>query len=345
MRIGIIGAGNIAAAHVRAMRELDGVEAAGVYDPDRARAEALVLGTPATAFDSPEELHAAVDGVIIASPNRSHFDHACAALAHGRHVLCEKPMAVTPRQTAEMAERAEASGLVCAVGFNYRYLPVAQELRRRIAAGDFGRILHADLAFKRGSALTRKSYTWRDGGEELATSGALGDLGVHLIDLLEFLFGHPLDPDASLVKLRTNVPAKEGRTVHVDDHAFVGGRLHDGAYVTLTASKSALPDDLGLSLRIIGERQEATYRSATGPVLWLRSGVEWTEVKLLGGNRLPDPAGEVDGWSDTFVHQLEEWADAMAGVRRPRSLAGFPDGHRAQTALDRLLAEGRPPAA
>ncbi|MFF3500223.1 Gfo/Idh/MocA family protein [Streptomyces sp. NPDC003247] len=340
MRVGIIGAGGIGRTHAHAVLVGEGTTLAGLYDVDEARAASVADDLGVHAFTSLDAFYEAVDAVVVASPNRTHAAYACEAVDRGRHVLCEKPMAVSLEETAAMRDRAAGAAVVCCVGFNYRYLGVVREIRRQLDDGVLGRVLHVDLAFRRGSALTRKTFTWRDDAGERFTSGALGDLGVHLIDLLHHLFDAPVDTTGCQVGLRTKVAAKEGRRVRVDDHAFVSGRLAGGPHFTLTASKSATPDDVGFRVRVTGSRGELLYRSTDGPVLHVRTGVEWEPVKVLGASRLDDPPGEIPGWADSFVAQLHDWTATVAGAERLGALADFDDGHRAQQVLDELLRKG-----
>lgn len=340
MRIGLIGAGSIGRVHARAVRSEMGSALAGVYDvnPDKARSLADELGVPT--FSSLRDFYEASTGVIIASPNRTHAAYACEAMALGRHVLCEKPMAVSMSQADDMRQRAAASSGVHCVGFNYRYLKVFRDVRRRISGGEIGRVLHVDVSFKRSSALTRRAFTWRDDSEEGATSGALGDLGVHLIDMLHFLFGSLIDPGSCQVGLQTKVATKEGREVKVDDHSFVSGRLTGGPSFTLTASKSSVAEETGLTLAVTGSAGDLAYTSRDGQILNRRVGVAWEPVKLFASSRLEDPSGEVTGWADSFLHQLHDWISAVTTRRRPGELAGFEDGYRAQQVLIELLRAG-----
>ncbi|MEV8225541.1 Gfo/Idh/MocA family oxidoreductase [Streptomyces sp. NPDC079167] len=341
MRVGIMGAGGIGRTHAQAVLAVEGATLAGFYDVDGPRAAVVADGLGVPAFTSPDAFYEAVDAVVVASPNRTHASYACEAVDRGCHVLCEKPMAVSVEETLAMRERAAGAPVVCCVGFNYRCLGVVREIRRQIDEGVLGRVLHVDLAFRRGSALTRKTFTWRDNAAERFTSGALGDLGVHLIDLLHHLFGSEVDTGSCEAGLRTKVAAKEGRKVCVDDHAFVSGRLTGGPHFTLTASKSSLPEDVGFRVSATGTRGELRYNSQDGPVLDVRTGVEWEPVKILGTPGLEDPPGEIHGWADSFVTQLHHWTAAVAGLGRAQALAGFDDGHRAQRVLDELLRKGK----
>ncbi|MFE2531599.1 Gfo/Idh/MocA family protein [Streptomyces sp. NPDC059371] len=340
MRVGIIGAGGIGHMHARAVAASDTASLAGVFDVDPAKARALAHASGTTTFASPGDLYAAADGVVIASPNRTHAGYAHEAIASGLSVLCEKPMAISLAQAVGMRTLATDAPGICAMGFNYRHLHVIREARRHIDEGTLGRILHVDVAFKRASALTRKHFTWRDSAEERLTSGALGDLGVHLIDLLHFLFQRAVDPAACQVALRTKVAHKGSRAVEVDDHTFVSGRLRTGPSFTLTASKASQPHETGLTLALTGTRGELTHDSKDGPVLQLRTGVDWEQIKLLGTSRLEDPPGEVTGWADSFLDQLHEWTRAANAAPGPRTLADFEDGHRAQQVLQELLRIG-----
>uniref|UniRef100_A0AAU3GRI8 Gfo/Idh/MocA family oxidoreductase n=1 Tax=Streptomyces sp. NBC_01401 TaxID=2903854 RepID=A0AAU3GRI8_9ACTN len=341
MRVGIIGAGGIGRTHAQAVLAAGGgAGLAGFYDVDASRAALVAGGLGVPAFTCVDAFYEAVDAVVVASPNRTHASYVCEAVDRGRHVLCEKPMAVSVDETLAMRDRAAGAPVVCCVGFNYRCLGVVREIRRQIDEGVLGRVLHVDLAFRRGSALTRKTFTWRDNAAERFTSGALGDLGVHLIDLLHHLFDSEVDTGFCQAGLRTKVAAKEGRTVCVDDHAFVSGRLTGGPHFTLTASKSATPEDIGFRVAVTGTRGELLYHSQDGPVLNVRTGVEWEAVKVLDTFGLADPPGEIPGWADSFVAQFQNWTAAVAGTGGVEALAGFDDGHRAQQVLEELLRRG-----
>lgn len=130
MRVGIIGAGNIGRVHARAVLASadDGVSLAGLFDVDQGRADTLAADLGTRAFASLGELHEAADGIVVASPNRTHAAYACEALAQGRHVLCEKPMATSLAEAADMLRLSSGAAGVSCVGFNYRYLPVVREI-------------------------------------------------------------------------------------------------------------------------------------------------------------------------------------------------------------------------
>ncbi|MFI1357749.1 Gfo/Idh/MocA family protein [Streptomyces sp. NPDC020898] len=341
MRVGIVGAGNIASAHMRAVQDSAEAELVGLHDIDEGRALATAAAFGCRTFRSAESLYRDVDAVVVASPNHTHAKIVTDALHAGRHVLCEKPMAVSTAEAQNMVEAARRAGLSCGMGFNYRFLEVVQRIRGAMASGQLGTPLLVQAGFRRSSALTRSTFTWRDGSLGRSTSGALGDLGIHLIDLLHFLFRSELDTTSCVSSLRTHVPEKEGRMVDVDDHAFVAGRLDNGVYVQLTASKSAPLEEAGLSIKVVGTRGEFVYHSRAPRLLRVRSDIDWRHEELAAAGHFPDPAGEVAGWADSFRLQFKEWTDMVVHGKESGWLAGFEDGLRAQRVLGTLLDRSR----
>jgi predicted dehydrogenase len=146
LRAGIIGAGFIGAVHARSAR-LAGARVAGVAtsSPERSR-EAAVQLRAEQAFATPEQLATAdeIDVVHICTPNHLHAELAALALSRGKHVVCEKPLAIGAQQAERLVADAAASGRVATVPFVYRYHPVVREARARIASGALGavRLIH-----------------------------------------------------------------------------------------------------------------------------------------------------------------------------------------------------------
>jgi glucose-6-phosphate 3-dehydrogenase len=344
VKIGIVGAGNVASMHMSAISSIPDATLAGVYDVSIGRAHAVARRLRCPAYESAERLFENVDGVVIASPNHTHAAMVTAAIRSGTHVLCEKPMTTTMAEARQITNLSASSDLVCGMGFNYRYLDLVREVAALLDGGELGTVLFAELSLKRSSALTRTTFTWRDSALGRLTSGALGDLGVHLFDLLRFLFRSEVDTATCRVKRQTNVPEKEGRKVMVDDYSFVTGRLASGTYFNVVASKSSPPADVGLALKLVGERREFSYHSADDGLYRLKSMVTWDEHRLRTSRRLPDPPGEIAGWGTTFHAQLREWTGQVVRREPPGSLATFEDGLRTQEVLDRLIEGDRQPA-
>lgn len=213
-KIGIIGAGYIARAHMTAAKNIPEMIISGVYDINYQHAQQLKNKVPI--YSNVNELIDQSDAIIIATPNYTHANYAFLAIDKDKHVLCEKPMSINVTEAERMVKKTLNSQLSCHIGFNYRFLDIVQTIKQFIDNDEFGSILSIDLELKRSSALTRKTYTWRDGIESNETSGALGDLGTHLIDILHYLFLTDVNLNSCAVKIACYVHIP----VFVDDYTF-----------------------------------------------------------------------------------------------------------------------------
>jgi predicted dehydrogenase len=187
LKAGVVGTGFIGVVHVDALRRL-GIEVTGVVGstPERAAAKGI-----ARAYDSYEDLLAdeRVDVVHLTTPNSLHYAQVKQALAAGKHVVCEKPLATTAAESEELVALAEASGLVHCTNFNIRFYPMNQEARARIRAGALGDVWTVHGGYLQDWLATPTDWNWRlepDKGGELR---AVGDIGSHWLDLTQWLIG------------------------------------------------------------------------------------------------------------------------------------------------------------
>jgi len=177
----VIGTGFIGPVHVEALRRL-GIPVVGLLGsrPERGQQAAERLGVP-RAYASLDELLAdqAVAVVHITSPNDLHFEQARRSLEAGKHVICEKPLAITSAQTAELVSVAARSGRVAAVNYNVRYYPLAVEARERVRRGDLGEVLHVSGAYVQDWLLLESDFNWRDPGYRGHRHALAGPAAVH----------------------------------------------------------------------------------------------------------------------------------------------------------------------
>ncbi|WP_144526076.1 Gfo/Idh/MocA family protein [Bacillus pumilus] len=331
-KIGIVGAGNIAKAHARALSTIKGAELSGVYDLHESVAQGFIKQYGGRVYSSIETLADASDGLIIASPNFCHKDHALQALRAGQPILCEKPMAVSLKEAKEMVETAKQFQVQASMGFNYRYLSFVNILKNLIANGELGRILTVRTHFKKNSALRRKTFSWRDSSESLRTSGALGDLGIHLIDMLWYLFGSEMKKDSLNTKMLTHVKEKEEKKVQVDDHTEIFGQMENQVFFHLVTSKSTQPEECGFSVEVIGHDKVFKYHTNMKNEYEISDGL-CVERHQMPQTLLTDPPNEFYGWSDTFRDQLMHWVNTDPYPSHMK-VADFVDGYRAQAALN-----------
>jgi predicted dehydrogenase len=250
VRLGVLGCGSIArAAHLRSLARAAGANVVAIADADPANlaaARALAPGARATAeyqtvLEMPD-----VDAVIVALPPALHADATLAALAHGKHVYVEKPLATNVADAERVVAAWEQSGLTAMMGFNYRYNPIAEQARARVASGAVGKPIAARTVF---STARRDLPAWKQ--QRASGGGVLLDLAVHHIDLIRFLLGAEV----------TQVSADVHTTASDQDTAFLQMRLTNDVTVQSMCSLSAVEED---RIEIYGSTGKLTidrYRS------------------------------------------------------------------------------------
>ena len=238
LRAGIVGCGQICRVrHAPEYAENPNVEIAGFYDRDSARAEALAKEYGCAAFDSLEALlDSGLDLVSVCSANTDHCRSAVFSMERGCDVLCEKPMAVSLADCEAMLEASRRTGRRLLIGHNQRLTPAHQEARRLIREGAIGRVITFHTTFGHGGP---ESWTGvRDPWffhRAQAVLGAAADLGIHKIDLLNYLTDDLIaDSQTTLVTLDKQLP--DGSPIQVDDNAIFLLRTQGGAVGVAHAS-------------------------------------------------------------------------------------------------------------
>jgi predicted dehydrogenase len=240
LRVAVAGTGFIGEVHAHAARRA-GAHLVGVAasNPERARAAADRLGAD-RAFADAETLVTApdVDVVHVCTPNRLHGPLAEAALAAGKHVICEKPLAMTASDARRLVDAATAAGRVATVPFAYRFYPLVREARARVASGSIGpvRLIHG--TYLQDWLATEDDDNWRVDPDEGGASRAFADIGSHWCDLVEFVTG-----DRLVAVCAETVTALPERATHAGAHAFArpdAGGAPDGDRRPVTTEDIAL---------------------------------------------------------------------------------------------------------
>src|SRR5262249_11073855 len=204
----IVGTGFIAPVHVEALRRL-GRPITGILgsSPEKSRNAAVALGLP-RAYATLEELlkDPAAQVVHLASPNRLHFPQCKQVLAAGKHVVCEKPLAMTAAESAELVGLAHRSGRVAAVCYNVRFYPLCLEARQRIASGQLGDVYHVTGSYVQDWLLHDTDFNWRVLAGEGGALRAVADIGTHWLDLITSITG--LEIAEVCADLRTMLPTR-----------------------------------------------------------------------------------------------------------------------------------------
>jgi predicted dehydrogenase len=282
-----------------------------------------------------------------AGPNDLHAEPTIAAAEAGKHVICEKPLGRTAQESYEIWQRVRATGVKHLCGFNYRFAPAVALARELIEAGELGEIHHF-----RGSYLQdwlvdpRAPASWRLDRAQ-AGSGALGDLGAHVIDLARHLVGELVAVSGSV---RTFVARRPGGEVDVDDAFAASVELEHGALGTLEASRFATGRKNALTWEVNGAKGSLRFELERINELRVQLGgstpgarAQGERIVLATAPHHPFlehwwPEGHVLGWEHTFVHELHHLLSAIRDDADVAPLgADFEDGYRAAEVCDAVL--------
>lgn len=241
MRVGIIGCGKIAQTrHIPEYLENGRAEIAGYFDFNRERAKELAEAYGGKAYETMESLleDSSIEAVSVCVANSAHAEVTIHALNHGKHVLCEKPMAVTLEDCRNMVRAAEESGKCLMIGQNQRFAKAHREAKRLLGEGVIGDVITFRTAFghqgpEAWSVDGKKDNWFFD--KQRAVMGAMADLGVHKTDLIRYLLGQDIvETTAKVVTLDKR--DGQGNLIGVDDNAVCIYRMANGVLGTMTAS-------------------------------------------------------------------------------------------------------------
>lgn len=346
LRSGIIGTGFMGHVHTHAVRAAGGhVQAIAVRDPQRSRAISEQLRIPQV--KDPYELIASpdIDLVHICTPNDSHVEYVLAATAAGKHVICEKPLALTVKEASRLNRAAREAGVINAVPFVYRYYASVREARARISRAD-DRVWLIHGHYLQDWLSDRNDYNWRiDEG----SSRAFADIGVHWCDLIEFVTGHRItELAARTTRLHEtrNSPHGEVR-VDSEDAVTLMFQTDRGANGTLVVSQASPGRKNALRFSVDAGTSSYAFDQESPDLLWV-GGKRFNTLVPKGGETLESeaardyvtlPSGHPQGYQDCFNLFLRDVHRAIRG-EIVESLPTFEDGVRAAQLTDTVVASG-----
>ena len=296
-----------------------------------------------------------IDIIDVCTPGSSHEEIAVAALNAGKHVICEKPLANTVAEAERMAAAAQASSGKSMVAFNYRRVPALAYARELVRQGRLGRIFHVRAVYLQDWIIDPEfPLVWRLVKEE-AGSGALGDLGAHIVDAAQFVTGsqitnvsgelrtfideRPLVGETHL--LEATKSAERGK-VTVDDAALFLANFDNGAVGTFEATRFASGRKNGMAIEVNGEKASLRFEFESMNELWVHD--HTVDGKDAGFRRVMVtesdhpyvegwwPPGHVLGYDHTFTHEFRDFVLDIVNDRAPEP--SFADGLYVQRVLD-----------
>ena len=375
----VVGTGFIGPVHIEALRRL-GRRVVGVLGstPDKSRQAAQALGLE-RGYASYDELLAdsSVQAVHLTSPNRHHFEQCRRALAAGKHVLCEKPLAMNVQESAKLVALAKGRPLVAAVCYNVRFYPLCLEVKEWIASGRLGEIYHVTGSYVQDWLLHDTDFNWRVLAEEGGALRAIADIGTHWLDLVQSITGLGVTdvcadlktvwpirrrPVGSVQTFQAGSPLPPGEGLGVrkslidveittDDYGSVLLHFEHGARGCFTVSQVNAGRKNCLRYEIAGSAGSVAWNSERPNELWIGERDRPNELLLRDPSLLQPsvrpfanyPGGHNEGFPDTFKQLFRAVYDYIdrGEFSTPCPFPTFADGHREIALCDAILQSQR----
>jgi predicted dehydrogenase len=366
LKTAIIGTGFMGKVHAENVRRLGNVEIAAVAasSDEKARQFGESIGVERTTGDyrtllkDPE-----INAVHVLTPNALHYPMCKAAIAAGKHVLCEKPFTMTSAEAKELVKLAAKAKLANCIQHNLRYYPVVQQIRRMVEAGDLGEVLIAQGTYSQDWLLYDTDWNWRVDSKANGALRAMGDIGSHWMDMVQHLTGQKIT--ALCADLATFHKTRKRPKGSIE--TFAGKTLKPEDYQPVKIDT----EDFGAVLLHLGQRARGVFTVSqmsagrknmfTFDIYGTRAGVSWNQERpdelWIGQRNTPNavmvkdpsllypkaaayadlPGGHSEGYDDThkqvFKHFYARVADASAPVDYPT----FEDGLNGMQLLEKVL--------
>jgi predicted dehydrogenase len=366
--VAVIGTGFIGPVHIEALRRL-GQTVLGVLGstPERGRAAAADFNLKGYATLNELLADRAVEVVHITSPNRFHVEQCRQAIAAGKHVVCEKPLAMNSRETAELVALAERSSVVTAVNYNVRFYPLCLEARERCRRGDVGAIHHITGSYLQDWLLYDTDFNWRVQASEGGDLRAVADIGTHWLDLVTFITAIEVEEVcADLRTIHAIRRSPQGRVdtfasadakrdtvaipIATEDYGSVLLRFRGGASGAFSVSQVMAGRKNCIRFEIAGAKSALAWDSEEPNTLHIghrdRPNEHLTrDPALLSPAARPFanyPGGHAEGFPDTFKQLFRAVYDRIeTGKPGTVPFPTFDDGHREMVLCEAILQSHR----
>ncbi len=363
----IVGTGFIGPAHLEALRRIPNVEVIALVEVNQALADekARILGIP-NAYTFDEMLKQSdIDVVHICTPNFLHFAQAKAVLLAGKHVICEKPLAVKIDEAEELVKIAAEKGLVNAVHFNLRYYPMVRQMKTMREKGELGTVYSVMGSYLQDWLFLQTDYNWRLEPDKSGDSRAIADIGSHLLDITEYVTGLKITEvmaDFSTVHKTRLKPLKAIETysgkmldmsdyqevpINTEDHATVLLRFDNGSKGSITVSQVSAGRKNRLNIEISGSKSNFEFNSERPNELWIGKREKANESLMKDPSLLhPEasalvsfPGGHNEGFPDTSKQMFKEVYSAVLEGKQPEnpSFPTFASGLRELIIGERII--------
>jgi predicted dehydrogenase len=366
IKTAVLGTGFMGRVHTEGIRRLGNVEIAAIAgsNDEKAKKFAAEVGVERSTGDYKTLLKdPEIEAVHVCTPNALHFPMAKAALEAGKHVLCEKPLAMSAGEAEEMVKLARAKNLANCTFHNLRYYPMVQHLRRLRESGELGDILVVQGTYSQDWLLYDTDWNWRIDSKANGRSRTFGDIGTHWCDMIEHVTG--LRISSLCADLQTfhktrkrpkgSIETFAGKTLNPSDYDVVpidtedfGSimlRLGERARGAFTVSQVAAGRKNRLAIEVYGTKGSAAWDQERPDELWLGQRNSPNQVIIKDPSLMAEkarsyadlPGGHSEGYDDTFKQVFRRFYRTVEDRSAPAEYAQFIDGLRGMQLVEKVL--------
>jgi predicted dehydrogenase len=370
IRTAIIGTGFMGRVHLEAVRRLGFVEVAAIasrrIDAARSMAETFHVERVESHYDrllaDPD-----IQAIHICTPNNLHAPIAKAALAAGKHVLCEKPLAMSTKEAEEIETLARAKNLRNCTCHNLRYYPMVQQMRSMREASDLGEILVVQGTYSQDWLLHDTDWNWRIESDKNGPSRVMADIGSHWCDMAEHVTGQRINSLCADLQTfhktrkrpKVSVETFAGKTLSPDDYELVpidtedfGSvifRMGERARGAFTASQVSAGRKNRLNIEIYGTKSSVVWDQERPDELWIGNRNTNNQMLVKDPSLMKPqaqsfaelPGGHVEGYNDTFKQVFRRFYKSIENPGSAPEYPQFADGHRQLKILEAEMASHR----
>uniref|UniRef100_UPI004047FE4B Gfo/Idh/MocA family protein n=1 Tax=Algoriphagus sp. TaxID=1872435 RepID=UPI004047FE4B len=367
IKVAIVGTGFIGPAHLEALRRIPNVEVVALVEVNQELADekAKQLGIPRAYVFADMLNQADIDVVHICTPNFLHYSQAKAVLEAKKHVICEKPLAISLAEAEDLVKIAKTSGLVNAVHFNLRYYPMVRQMKVMREKGELGEVYSIMGSYLQDWLFLQADYNWRLEPDKSGDSRAIADIGSHLLDITEYVTGLRITQvmaDFSTVHKTRLKPLKAIETysgkmltpadyqevpINTEDHATVLLRFDNGSKGSITVSQVNAGRKNRLNIEIAGSVSAVEFNSERPNELWIGKREKANEQLMKDpslvhrevSSLVSFPGGHNEGFPDTSKQLFKEVYAAILAGKQPEhpSYPTFADGWRELLIGERIV--------
>jgi predicted dehydrogenase len=367
IKAAIVGTGFIGPAHLEALRRIPNVEVVALVEVNQelANEKAKQMGIPRAYVFADMLKQDDIDVVHICTPNFLHYSQAKAVLEAEKHVVCEKPLAISLQEAEDLVKIAKTTGLVNAVHFNLRYYPMVRQMKVMREKGELGEVYSIMGSYLQDWLFLQTDYNWRLEPDKSGDSRAIADIGSHLLDITEYVTGLKITAvmaDFSTVHKTRLKPLKAIETysgkmltpedyqevpINTEDHATVLLRFDNGSKGSITVSQVNAGRKNRLNIEIAGSVSAFEFNSERPNELWIGKREKANEhlmkdpslVHREVSSLVSFPGGHNEGFPDTSKQLFKEVYAAVAAGKQPEkpTFPTFADGWRELLIGERIV--------